>query len=263
MSHTHITQPPSPGNVAGSPRRPRSRTREQARLRDCGSSAATLRAAALLCVLVLAPSLPAMAGIYSAHDPSISPTAGHFVTGDGNVTIDSESDLAWLDLTLTTDLSYDDVVSQTQTGGPFAGYRLATPLELASFWQHAGITVPNDYEYDESPQMGFLQSVWGATAVEDQLQLSLVLTSLEGHPGYPAVMSQLLNFTDEFGTDFAYIGTWEDGSAVEAGFHDVYWAPALVRPASEVAEPSSLMLVTLGLLCGFGWWRQRARRIRC
>lgn len=85
----------------------------------------------LLTLLVTAhlPNL-ASAALESADDP---------VFGIDTLTIDTDTNLAWLDLTFTDARSFDDVSSQFGAGGDFEGYRYATEQEVLTFFEHAGI----------------------------------------------------------------------------------------------------------------------------
>lgn len=218
-----------------------------------------LRCNALFCVLALAPSIPAFAGIYSGHDSSIIPTAGHFQTGAGNLTVDSEG-LTWLDLTLTTNMSYDDIEVERQYGGSLWGYRVATAEEVLTLWAHAGIANNNYDSIDDSVDLWNLQSMWGVTTTTqgpDGLLTfeSRLLTSTWMYVGKPWEgynISFMQNVTSSGAKDYV---AGEAGSAV-GSVRSPDFAPALV----QVPEPSSLVLATLGLLGGIGVLRVQRRR---
>ncbi len=232
----------------------------------------TLRTTALLCVWALAPVIPAFAEIYSANDPSIkNPTDGiHFVTGTGNVTIDPVRDLAWLDITLTTGLSYDDVLPELEKGGQFEGYRVARSGEVGTLYEAAGISQPNYHTADQSPAISWLQSCWGVTAANTSWH-----DPQSGNTYPPGDLSDVIS-----SSKWKYNGTWlyEGGilhNELEPGAVDLVCAwmqdrpssykslttgIALVRPASEVPEPNSLVLASLGLLGGCGMACVRRRR---
>jgi len=61
-------------------------------------------------------------------------------TGDNLITQDTTTGLAWLDLSATANVSYDDVVISLETGGVFQGFRIATQVEVLDFWANAGVT---------------------------------------------------------------------------------------------------------------------------
>lgn len=61
--------------------------------------------------------------------------------GYDTITYDTETGLEWLDVTLSTLYSYDEILTELEHGGTFDGYRLATADEIITFWQNAGINV--------------------------------------------------------------------------------------------------------------------------
>ena len=61
--------------------------------------------------------------------------------GTNTITYDAETGIEWLDVTLSTPYSYDEILIELEPGGTFGGYRLATTDEILTFWQNAGINV--------------------------------------------------------------------------------------------------------------------------
>ena len=59
--------------------------------------------------------------------------------GTATHTLDTDSDLLWLDLDITAGRSFNDVNSELGAGGEFEGYRYATLDEVLDLWIHAGI----------------------------------------------------------------------------------------------------------------------------
>jgi len=59
--------------------------------------------------------------------------------GPGTITLDTVTQLRWLDLTVTTNRSYNNIVSQLAPGGIFEGFRYANNSEVSQFWVNAGI----------------------------------------------------------------------------------------------------------------------------
>ena len=64
--------------------------------------------------------------------------------GPGTGFIDDSTHLVWLDLTLTNNHSYNDVVANLAPGGLYDGWRYATPAELAQFFTGYDGGVVND-----------------------------------------------------------------------------------------------------------------------
>jgi hypothetical protein len=78
--------------------------------------------------------LPAKAELLQATDPRFGPNS---------LTIDTApnfgAQLAWLDLTASAGLTYNQVLVGTGYGGIFSGYRLASDDEIRGLLYHAGI----------------------------------------------------------------------------------------------------------------------------
>ncbi len=56
--------------------------------------------------------------------------------GDNLITRDTVTNLDWLDLTETNDMSYNDVSAQLGAGGMFEGFRYATNAEVIALWSN-------------------------------------------------------------------------------------------------------------------------------
>ena len=83
----------------------------------------------LLVTLSLA-NLPVKAALVQATDPRFGPNS---------LTIDTSTQLAWLNLGNSVGLSYDQVLADTAPGGIFSGYRFATLNEVLGLYSSAGI----------------------------------------------------------------------------------------------------------------------------
>ncbi len=59
--------------------------------------------------------------------------------GPDTLTLDTDTNLGWLDVTLSTQYSYEGILLELTPGGIFEGFRLATISEVTTFWQNAGI----------------------------------------------------------------------------------------------------------------------------
>lgn len=80
------------------------------------------------CILVL--SLTTHAALMPANDPFF---------GDGSLTIDTSSNLAWLDLSVTAGISFNEVFSELGIDGIYSEYRFASPDEVFSLFVEAQI----------------------------------------------------------------------------------------------------------------------------
>ena len=59
--------------------------------------------------------------------------------GADTITLDTDTGLRWLDVTLSTAYSYDDILLELGSAGVFSGYRLATRDDVLGMWGNAGI----------------------------------------------------------------------------------------------------------------------------
>ena len=214
-----------------------------------------VRTAVLLGLMALSTS--AQAAIYAAHDSS---------QGGGlqNVTVDSETGLAWLDLTVSqinpstsSFRSYNDVVAQLGTGGDFEGYRFATREEVRTFWQHAGVIADQDPPIEQSPAMSHLQDLWGRTSPPvNGFQRSLAVTGdvFSSSPAqhWSVSLSESATLPDYAITNSQFGGLDDDGRG---------WGFALVRSSADVVpEPATLTIWTLGVLgCAAAAYRRRRK----
>ena len=61
--------------------------------------------------------------------------------GADTSTLDTQTGLHWLDLTLSTGFSHTQILQEIAPGGTFDGYRLATEAEISAFFVDAGLDV--------------------------------------------------------------------------------------------------------------------------
>jgi len=62
-----------------------------------------------------------------------------FTLGDGLITYDTNTGLYWLDLTVTTNLSYNDVLNEINEGGSLEGFWYATTADIDTLQVSAGL----------------------------------------------------------------------------------------------------------------------------
>jgi hypothetical protein len=173
----------------------------------------------------------------------------------GDLTFDDETFLEWLDWTVTTDLSYDDVSAQLGPGGAYAGFRYATGDEVLSLFDHAGIPpYPQSYPSDV-PQVLALMDLLGRTAEAAYVIQSIaVIDDVNiGIPGTHWSSHLRVNYTDP-GEVYA-----KDHSI---NYYDYYHQSgsghALVR---MIPEPAGIVIwSTMGLAAlGYGVCRRRKK----
>jgi hypothetical protein len=196
---------------------------------------------------------PAQALLISLDDP---------VHGPGTITLDTETGLEWLDLSLSQNRSFRDIVDQLETGGEFAGFRHATSHELLDLLNHASIpdvdilggTIANT-----SPTTTLL-NLLGPTHFQEMNPEAFGFLGDEVMPGVR--LNGDLDFL-LFGGESAYwvrgatgIQRHETSQSDQVG----HW---LVRETPQpTAVPESLPFISFALFLGCGVWFSR-RHQRC
>jgi hypothetical protein len=207
----------------------------------------------VFCVLMLThiAASPAFGDLISRHDPAIFCEYPFRLQGDGNLTYDSATNLEWLDLTCTLNLSYYSAANRLQD---MPGFRYATSSEVAEFITNAGVTFPNNQQLDDSEALSALQKKWGITQEAPWAFTSNIITGeLLTNSWVQAVM--LSNTFDPEGMpDLALTSAfWASGSVIPSG-------SALVREVA-IPEPSSIALASLGIV-GLLAHQFRRRKVR-
>jgi hypothetical protein len=195
----------------------------------------------ILMSLVMVPK--GAASILSVGDP---------VFGPDSITRDTESGLEWLDLTLTTNRSYNDLLgidgsNEFLPGGDFSGFCYATREELIAFWTNSGIVnIPDGLLVENKIPVERLQSLIGITESDSPFEFFRTV----GVYGYLQVLSNgdVIPFAAEIYIDGGRgdaelnLGTYYTSTNEHLG----HW---LVRDASQVIpEPATLALFGLSLL---------------
>ena len=89
------------------------------------------------------------------------------VFGVASVTRDENTNLEWLDVTLSTNISYSNIITQFGAGGAYEGWRHATADEVVSLWLSGGIPVSlmgTGFQSSLSVPVQNLQDLVGVTA---------------------------------------------------------------------------------------------------
>ena len=111
-------------------------------------------------IFVLALSLLALGAVPAGAALSESDCNG--LRSMGDCTFDDVSNLHWLDWTLSTELSFNDVVDM-HLAGQFDGFRHATFAELNAFLLSAGVDLDPVGTSPADPNLRALQQLLGVT----------------------------------------------------------------------------------------------------
>lgn len=136
--------------------------------------------------------------------------------GPGSVTLDTATDLLWLDMTHTDPNSnslykYDYVSSQFGPGGDFEGFRYATQAEVFTMFSNAGIpVVPGNSPSNEAPILALIDLIGTASSSAGEVQ---GFTGTPSSPGrritvYAAGTEVAPSNESETGTPNFNTGSW-------------------------------------------------------
>lgn len=82
-------------------------------------------------------------------------------SGDGLLTYDTATGLEWLDVTLTVNMSYNDVTAQLGTGGTYAGFVHASETQIVGLFDAVDLQEHPILFTLEGPKIALLTSFWG------------------------------------------------------------------------------------------------------
>jgi hypothetical protein len=171
--------------------------------------------------------------------------------GDRLVTRDTASGLDWLDLPLTLNRSYDDVVADIGRGLP-ADFRHATQDEVSTLFVSVGVGVPINASSAAYPGgvdlLNLLGCVgWLCGTSTEYLTGILALDSRD--PPNPQALQMLVNHVQQ-NVNATLLGGLERNEALNESGH------FLVRP---IPDPTPAVLLGLGLT-GLGAMARRVSR---
>ncbi len=221
-------------------------------------------------ISTVAMSASAEAGIILTSDASLNSLGA---AQDGfNITRDTTNNLDWLDMTLTTNRSFNQVTSTLlQSGGLLDGWRHATAAEVVNFGISAG--VPSSYfdpissaaaPIPANANLDALLAALGKTLNAPNIQEIYFITAESRAVGTHAVGeiridpipndgSVFRNWLVTTSTPSTVIGNFNRGDSASPGTSVGH---ALVRAApSSIPEPSTLFVLGFGLL-GLGLMRR-------
>lgn len=185
--------------------------------------------------------------------------------GDNLITRDTDSGLEWLDLTATSNLSYDYVSARLGIGEEFEGFRYANGAEVATLWTNAGGTAPydgystaNDGLFDIlAPLFGDLAyeaGESGVNAVGEGYSRWLTADSQSAGNYWAAMSWDLVTDSDTANQDFFKLTQQTYHSSASSAL----FGSALVRESSTVVPlPAAVWLLGAGLFGYLGVGRVR------
>ena len=94
------------------------------------------------------------------------------VLGDGQLTLDTSTQLEWLDLSYTDGVSFEAVQSGWADLTTSKGFRYATGIEIDRLFRNAGLTISSDFLVTNYAPAIALHSLLGSTASGSNYQLT-------------------------------------------------------------------------------------------
>jgi len=169
-----------------------------------------------------------------------------YVPGDAALILDTSSGLQWLDLSVTSNQSYDFVNTQLQQGGAYEGFRYATQTEVLALWGQAGIsnTDFNWIENAEWQQVKNLADRFGtSTLFYSEGIATHALGLVEG--GSPLSSNQRWVMELTYHPDGLQVRTSSENYILDTNFSSVHYSSYLVH---AVPLPPSILLFASGFL---------------
>jgi len=167
-------------------------------------------------------------------------------TGDAALMLDTTTGLKWLDLSVTANQSYNNVITQLQQGGAYDVFRYATQTEVLALWTQAGISDTN-FTWTVN---GEWQSV---KALADRLGTSVLFdpVGVATHTIGMVEGGSVLNINQRWAMELSYypdglqVRTSSNNYVLDTSFASVHYSSYLVQ---AVPIPASVWLFVSGLL---------------
>jgi hypothetical protein len=204
---------------------------------------------ALVSLAWLGFSGSASAAIMSADDSEF---------GVGSITKDTYTGLEWLDVTESTNRSYNYVSGQFGVGGAFEGWRHANSTEVMNFLNSGGGV--GTYNGDLGSHQNWvvnLVDLWGSTAASHLNYQRVLATLSDNFSSTNKVVTNIRYSEDLTGNSRANVF----GNSISPGDSFPHFGHALVR-TSVVPVPATAWLFGTGILGLIGFSKRKAATLK-
>lgn len=167
--------------------------------------------------------------------------------GDAKLMLDTDTGMQWLDLSVTANQTFNGVVAKLAPGQTYAGFRVATQVEVLTLWSHAGITnYEREWTIGQYPAVSDMVQKLGPTTMIEPGLFTVATHTIGMVDGGPA-----LDGSRRWATELTYAPdgvstrtsvnyyTWDVATA------DMHYSTWLVRP---VPLPGTFWLLMTGII---------------
>lgn len=210
----------------------------------------------LFAIAVIAVGASAQAFVTPLHDPTVIGNGN--VPDDGfNLSFDASTDFEWLDLSLSTSMSYNNMIAQLGPGGLFDGFQHASNADVIQLWTNLGLPTGSFPSFSSVSDGGFVADsaidLLSETGVTASFRFAQGTTTSISTPANHQVLTVRHDLPISRSADSTTAGNGGLGDAT-GGSQIGHW---LYRDRSPVPEPSTFTILGTAIAAASATLRRR------